>query len=164
MNLTIIAAASENNVIGMKGKIPWDIPKDKKRFRGLTKDHPVIMGRKTYESILESLGKPLPQRKNIILSNTLASEEGIYIAGNIEEALRLTDDRDSYVIGGGEIYELFLPFTDRIELTRIHRHFEGDAFFPEVKWNDWNLVYEEKNLSESGIPYSFLTYEKITNQ
>lgn len=163
MNLTIIAAASENNVIGMENRIPWRIKEDMNRFNRLTLNHPVIMGRKTYESLPPKF-RPLPQRKNIILSNTPASEEGIYIAGNIEEALRLTDGRDSYVIGGGEIYELFLQFTDRIELTRIHRHFEGDAFFPEVKWNDWNLVYEEKNLSESGLPYSFLTYEKITNQ
>ncbi len=162
MNLIIIAAASENNVIGIEGRIPWNIPEDKKRFRGLTKDHPVIMGRKTYESLPPKF-RPLPQRKNIILSNTLASEEGIYIAENIEEALGLTDDKDSYIIGGGEIYELFLPFTDKIELTRIHRHFKGDAFFPEVDWKDWNLVHEEKNLSESGFPYSFLTYEKRIN-
>ena len=159
MNLTIIAAASENNVIGIEGRIPWDIPEDKKRFRDLTKDHPVIMGRKTYESIPPRF-RPLSQRKNIILSNTLESSEGIYIARNIEEALRLTDEKDSYIIGGGEIYELFLPFTDKIELTRIHQDFEGNAFFPEVKLDDWNLVHEEKNLSESGLSYSFLTYVK----
>ena len=160
MDLTIIVAASENNVIGIEGRIPWDIPKDKKRFRDITKDHPVIMGRKTYESILKSLGKPLPQRKNIILSNTLASEKGIYIARNIEESLRLTDDKDSYVIGGEKIYKLFLPITNKIELTRVHQHFRGDVFFPEVKWKDWNLVSEEKNLSDDGLPYSFLTYVK----
>jgi len=162
MDLTIIAAASENNVIGKENRIPWRIKEDMNRFKRLTLNHPVIMGRKTYESLPPKF-RPLPQRKNIILSNTLASEEGIYIAENIEEALGLTDDKDSYIIGGGEIYELFLPFTDKIELTRIHRHFKGDAFFPEVDWKDWNLVHEEKNLSESGLPYSFLTYEKRIN-
>ena len=163
MDLTIIVAVSENNVIGINNKLPWNIKEDKERFKDLTEDHPVIMGRKTYESIPPKF-RPLPQRKNIILSSTLASGEGIYIARNIEEALGLTDDNDSYVIGGKKVYESFLPRVSKIELTKIHKHFDGDTFFPEVDWKDWNLIYEEKNLSGSGLPYSFLTYIRKYNQ
>ena len=158
MDLTIIVSASKNNVIGLKGKTPWHISKDMKRFRDITINHPVIMGRKTYESILETLGKPLPQRKNIVLSETLESGEGIYVARNIKEALELANNQDTYVIGGEKVYRLFLPLVNRIELTRIHQHFEGDAFFPEQNWEDWKMLIGKKNLSEDGIPYSFLTY------
>ena len=158
MDLTIIVSASKNNVIGLKGKTPWHISKDMKRFRDITINHPVIMGRKTYESILETLGKPLPQRKNIVLSETLESGEGIYVARNIKEALELANNQDTYVIGGEKVYRLFLPLVNRIELTRIHQHFEGDAFFPEPNWEDWKMLLGKRNLSEDGISYSFLTY------
>jgi dihydrofolate reductase len=158
MNLAIIVSASENNVIGLKGKTPWHISKDMKRFKDITINHPVIMGRKTYESILETLGKPLPQRKNIVLSTTLNPGGEIHVARNIEEALKLLDNQDTYVIGGEKIYRLFLPLVNRIELTRIHQYFDGDAFFPETNWEEWSMILNQDDLSEEGIPYSFLTY------
>lgn len=157
MELAIIAAVSENNVIGKDGKIPWHIKEDIDRFKRLTLEHPVIMGRITYELLPERF-RPLPQRKNIVLSNTLESREGIYIAKNIREALNLTDDLDSYVIGGSKIYRLFLHLTNKIELTRVHRNFEGDAFFPEINLNEWVLKNRLYNVSKEGISYSFLSY------
>ena len=154
----MIVSASQNNVIGLRGKTPWHIARDMKRFKEITINHPVIMGRKTYEFILETLGKPLPQRKNIVLSTTLNPNKGIHVAKNIEEALKLTDNQETYVIGGEKVYRLFLPLVNRIELTKIHQYFEGDAFFPELNWEEWKMLAGERNLSEDGIPYSFFTY------
>ncbi len=158
MDLTIIVAVSENNVIGNNNQIPWRISQDLKRFKELTLNHPVIMGRKTYESIPEKF-RPLPKRKNIILSNTMQPSDGIYVARNIEEALKLAEDQDTYVAGGRAVYELFLPKANIIELTRVHKNYDGDTFFPELDLTKWNLVDKEEHL-EQDIPYSFLTYLK----
>ena len=152
MNLILIVAISENNVIGKDSKMPWHIPEDLKRFRELTLNHPIIMGRKTFESI----GKPLDKRKNIILSRTLESVPKIYIARTIEEALELTENKDSYIIGGETIYKTFLLKANRLELTRINKQYEGDSFFPEIDWGQWYLINEECK-----GPYSFLSYKKI---
>ena len=168
MSLIIIAAISENNVIGKDGKVPWRITKEDKakyrgdidRFRDLTIDHPVIMGRKTYESIPPRY-RPLPRRLNIVLSRSKDFlDEGVADVRSVEEALKICDDyfigginEGSYVIGGAEIYNIFLPLASRMEITRIHRHFEGDAFFPEVNWDEWQKKGEEPREG-----YSFLTY------
>ena len=157
MELAIIAAVSDNNVIGIRNRIPWNIKEDIERFKRLTLDHPVIMGRRTYESIPERF-RPLPQRKNIILSRNLEQKEGIFVAGSIKEALEFTENQDSYVIGGAEIYKLFLPVVNRIEFTRVHKQFPGDSFFPEINLGGWDLINKEDGLSKDGIPYSFLTY------
>ena len=157
MLLTLIAAVSENNVIGNRGTIPWHIPEDLQRFRDLTSGHPVIQGRKTYESIVKKLGHPLPGRKNIVLSKNLASREGILVARTVEEALRfaVAERKDAYAIGGEEVYRTFLPLADRMELTRVHKRVEGDSFFPEIDFNSWEKINEVKRRS-----YSFLKYEK----
>ena len=158
MSITLIAAVSDNNVIGFKNRVPWSIPEDIRRFKGLTLNHPVIMGRRTYESLPEKF-RPLPDRKNIVLSSSLNPQEGIYIARDMSEARELTKDRDSYVMGGKRVYSMFLPIAERLEITRVHRDFEGDIFFPEVNYDEWDLFNEEKGISENkGIPYSFLTY------
>lgn len=162
MELTIIAAVAENGGIGLNGMIPWKIKKDMQRFKDLTLGHPVIMGRKTYDS-LETRFKPLPKRKNIILSTTLGETPGIYIARDVRKALDLTEKQDSFVIGGAEIYKTFLHLSNRMEITRIHQNFNADAFFPEVIWKYWNLEKEIDGVSEEnegGIPYSFLTYTR----
>jgi dihydrofolate reductase len=160
MELSIIAALSENNVIGIRNKIPWHIKRDMQRFRELTINHPVIMGRNTYESIPLRF-RPLPQRKNIVLSSTLVSPNGVYVARTVEEALRLAEDKDAYIIGGRSLYESFIPVADKMEITRIHRHFEGDIYFPEVNWNEWKLVNEEKNGTREVLPYTFQTYSRV---
>lgn len=162
MDLILIAAASENNVIGFKNKIPWKIKEDLQRFRDLTKNHPVIMGRKTYESIPLKF-RPLSQRKNIVLSSTLEKKgENIYLARNIYEAIELTENKDSYVIGGEKIYREFLPLISKIELTRIHKNYKGDTFLPEINWEEsWILTREKrKTRKKDNLDYSFLTYTK----
>ncbi len=155
-NLTMIVAASENNVIGLENAIPWKIPADLKRFAQLTTGHPVIMGRKTYESLPPKF-RPLPKRENIVLSTTMAPSEGLYVARTVDEALQLTEGRDAYVIGGSIVYDLFLSNANKIELTRVHRFMEGDAFLPEINWAEWELANEEK-YSNVELPYSFLSY------
>lgn len=157
MNLTLISAISENNIIGNNAKIPWKIPEDLARFKELTINHPVIMGRKTYDSLPEK-NKPLPERKNIIFSKSLENQKDIFVAKTIEEALELTESKDSYVIGGKEIYELFLPLVNRMEITRIHRNYEGNIFFPEINWDKWKLINQEDKISKNEISYSFLSY------
>ncbi|HPD82137.1 MAG TPA: dihydrofolate reductase [Candidatus Pacearchaeota archaeon] len=123
-----------------------------KRFKSLTLNHPVIMGRRTYESLPEKF-RPLPERKNIVLSNKLEEHNGIYIARSIEQAIDFTENQDSFVIGGGEIYKKFMPFVNKLEITRVYQNPVGDTFFPEINLDEWNLVNEEKKDF-----YSFLTY------
>ncbi|MDP3992190.1 MAG: dihydrofolate reductase [Nanoarchaeota archaeon] len=156
MELAIIVAISENNVIGNQGEIPWYIPEDFKRFKQLTLRHPVIMGRKTFESILKRLEKPLPERKNIVLTKKEGiSQEGIYMAHSIREAIELCENQDSYVIGGKQVYERFLPLTNRIELTRVHRKTEGDVYFPPTNWDQWEEIFTENHGG-----HSFHTYKR----
>jgi dihydrofolate reductase len=158
--ITLIAAVSENGVIGNRGKIPWRIPEDMSRFRNLTVGHPVIMGRKTYEWLPERF-RPLPMRKNIVLSRTMGYLDGIHVARNIGEAIGMTERKDSYIMGGEQVYGLFRPYAGRMEITRVHDVFEGDAFFPEIAFCWWDLVKKVDGISKSGgINYSFLTYER----
>ncbi|MCR4327564.1 MAG: dihydrofolate reductase [Nanoarchaeota archaeon] len=156
----IIAALSENNVIGVNNKIPWYIPEDLTRFKKLTLNHPVLMGKNTWFSIPEKF-RPLPKRKNIVLSKSLESIEGVHIARNIEEALGLTGNKEYYIMGGSQIYQQFLPLVDHMELTRIHQNFEGDSFFPKFDFESWDLLNEETRVSEKNIKYSFQSYLKI---
>ena len=154
----MIVAASANDVIGINNKIPWYIPEDMNHFKELTIGNPVIMGRKTYESIPEKF-RPLPKRKNIILSSTLESQDGIYIARDIPQAIDFTEEKLSYITGGEGVYREFLPLIKRIELTRVHQNFDGDTFLPKINWNDWKIIKQEDKVSEKGnIPFSFLTY------
>ena len=161
MEIILIAAISKHYVLGFNGKIPWKVPEDMDRFRKLTLEHPVIMGRKTYESLPEK-SRPLPGRKNIVLSKTLEPRNGIHIARSLDEALESTEGRDSYVMGGREIYKLFLPKATRLEITQIDGDFPGDVFFPVRNLNDeWRLSMSMSTTSRNqGIPYSFLTYER----
>lgn len=158
--ITLIAAASENHVLGKDNQLIWYISEDLKRFKKLTSGHAIIMGRKTFES----MPKALPNRKNIILTkNTAYSAENAFVAHDIPSALEFAaeDDRP-FVIGGGEIYTLFLPIADKIELTRIHHPFLGDAFFPIINEKEWELIQEEKfeGTEEQPYSYSYLTYKR----
>ena len=159
MDLTLIAALSENKVIGIDNKIPWKISKDMNHFKELTMGHYVIMRRKTFESIPKKF-RELPGRKKIVMSRNELSEDGIYLAKNMEEAIQFTNGNPAHVMGGGEIYDLFLPFANKMELTHIRKTFEGDAYFPEIDWNDWNLINKELHKTNKGLEYSFLTYER----
>ena len=158
--LTIIAAASANNVIGFNNKLIWNIPKDLKRFKELTQGHSVIMGRKTFES----LPSPLPNRRNIVVTRNIDySPEGIEVFSSIEDAIYVCkDDLQPFIIGGGEIYSQTINLVDKIELTRVYKDYQGDAFFPDIPLDKFELASELVNYldDDSNTKYSFLTYIK----
>jgi len=150
-----IVAASQNNVIGMQNKLPWNIPEDLKFFRDKTRDRTVIMGRKTFES----LGAPLPRRLNIVISRSQIFEE-VIMASTIDEAIEKArkekNAHEFFIIGGGEIYKQSLNKIQKIYLTRIYRNYEGDSFYPEVPKDQFRLI---EQLDYKGNPdFSFLTY------
>ena len=158
--LTIIAAVSINNVIGNNNKLIWKLSNDLKRFRNLTTNHSVIMGRKTFES----LPNPLPDRNNIVITrDTNYSKPNIQVCSSIEDAINLTKtDTQPFIIGGGEIYSQTINIVDKIELTRVHKEFDGDAYFPEIPLDIFELINEENYNSdlENEFDYSYLTYKK----
>ena len=158
--LTIIAAVSINNVIGNNNKLIWKLSNDLKRFRNLTTNHSVIMGRKTFES----LSNPLPDRDNIVITrDTNYSKPNIQVCSSIEDAINLTKtDTQPFIIGGGEIYSQTINIVDKIELTRVHEEFDGDAYFPEIPLDIFELINKENYNSdlENEFDYSYLTYKK----
>lgn len=158
--LTIIAAVSINNVIGNNNKLIWKLSNDLKRFKNLTTNHSVIMGRKTFES----LPNPLPDRDNIVITrDTNYSKPNIQVCSSIEDAINLTKtDTQPFIIGGGEIYIQTINIVDKIELTRVHEEFDGDAYFPEIPLDIFELINEENYNSdlENEFDYSYLTYKK----
>tara|TARA_B000000475_G_C15787736_1_gene362181 strand:+ start:163 stop:657 length:495 start_codon:yes stop_codon:yes gene_type:complete len=158
--LTIIAAVSINNIIGNKNKLIWKLSNDLKRFKNLTTNHSVIMGRKTFES----LPNPLPDRNNIVITrDTNYSKPNIQVCSSIEDAINLTKtDTQPFIIGGGEIYTQTINIVDKIELTRVHEEFDGDAYFPEIPLDIFELINEENYNSdlENEFDYSYLTYKK----
>lgn len=156
-NITIIAAIGQNNELGLDNKLIWNIKEDLKRFKKLTTGHSIIMGRKTFESI----SKALPGRLNIVLTkNKNFKFKNVSIASNIHEAIELTkDDEQPFIIGGSEIYSLFINMAQTIELTRVHNNFKADTFFPDINFGKWNKIYEEK-FNLDNLPYSFITYKK----
>ena len=158
--LTIIAAVSINNIIGNKNKLIWKLSNDLKRFKNLTTNHSVIMGRKTFES----LPNPLPDRNNIVITrDTNYSKPNIQVCSSIEDAINLTKtDTQPFIIGGGQIYTQTINIVDKIELTRVHEEFDGDAYFPEIPLDIFELINEENYNSdlENEFDYSYLTYKK----
>ena len=158
--ITIIAAASENNVIGNDNKLIWHLSDDLKHFKNLTKDHHVIMGRKTFES----MPKALPNRTNIVITrNKDYVGENITVVQSLEEALNIAkDDSQPFIIGGGEIYNLAIEIADRIELTRVHAEFNGDAFFPTIDSNKWTEVKRDarKKDEKHSYNFTFIRYDK----
>ncbi len=161
MKVSIIVAASANNVIGMDGGLPWHLSEDLRRFKEITMGKPMIMGRATFESI----GKALPGRRSIVLTRQADYEaEGIDVVHTTEAALELAGDADEVmVIGGGEIYGQFLPITDRIYLTRVHMELDGDTYFPGIDENEWRIVSSKPLPANDERPFSisFQTLERI---
>jgi dihydrofolate reductase len=152
MILSLLVAADENNVIGKDNKLPWHLPQDLKYFKNQTWGLPILMGRKTFESI----GKPLQGRKNIVITrNEDWQHDGVDVVHTFEEAIEKAkgfDVKEIFVIGGAEIFKTTFDKADRIYLTRIHHQFEGDTYFPEVSTTNWNLTQQrfchadEKNI------------------
>jgi dihydrofolate reductase len=159
--LSLIAAVSENRVIGANNTLPWHLPDDLKRFRSLTTGHAVIMGRRNYESI----GKPLPQRKNIVLTrDPHYHASGCIVVHSLTDALAAAgDDPEVFIIGGAELYRQTLGMADRIYLTRVHAHVSGDTFFPEFDAMEWRETSREDRPPDDRHPhpYSFLTLDRI---
>lgn len=157
-DIIIIAAVSENNVIGLKGGIPWHIGEDLKRFKKLTIGHTIVMGRKTYESLPNG---PLKGRKNIVLSKRLEYDpeaEGVLVCGSLNEALiHSRYEEKVFIIGGEEIYKDALDYVDFLELTVVDGEYEGDAFFPFVDFSLWNLISDVQ-----GDGCKFQSYAKKT--
>lgn len=160
MIISIIAALAKNNVIGKKNALPWNLPADLARFREITTGKPVIMGKNTYDSI----GRPLPNRLNIVLSNDRNSKiEGCLVANSLEETLNyVLGAEEVMIIGGASIYKQFLPVAARMYLTRIHHDFEGDVYFPEFDEKEWQENSREDFKADLKNPYnySFITLEK----
>lgn len=152
----------EKNEIGFENQLLWHLPKDLKHFKEITSGHPVIMGRKTYESI----GKPLPNRTNIVISRkTDWFEEGILIVGSIKEAVKFAKkiDEDIFIIGGGKIYEQTMEIVDKLEVTLVKADLEADTFFPKIDSKVWKKTEEichEKD-EKNQYDFCFQTYEKI---
>ena len=156
--ITIIAAISENRVLGKDNKLIWHLPQDLKRFKLLTSGHSIIMGRKTFES----LPKALPDRHNIVVTNNKEfSAEGVTVCHSLIEAIEASgDDLQPFIIGGGQIYQQAMELADRIELTKIYKSFDGDVFFPKIDSKLWYLDKEEQH-EHSNLKYSYITYLKI---
>ena len=154
-----------NRVIGRDNALPWRLRDDLRRFRELTLGHPVIMGRKTYESILASLGKPLPGRHNIVVTRQAGYRApGCEVASSLEEALAAArvapGAEEIFVIGGAELYRAALPAADTLHVTEIHRDFEGDTRFPELAREDWKETGRETR-QDGDLCYDFVTYRRV---
>jgi dihydrofolate reductase len=160
MRVSLIAAMAENRVIGVDNRLPWHLPEDLKHFRRLTTGHTVIMGRKNYESI----GKPLPQRRNIVVSRRPDFQAtGCTVVHSIEEAMTVAgDEPEVFVIGGAEIYRQTMARADRLFLTLVHANVDGDTFFPELENGHWQETARERHEPDDRhrFAYSFITYER----
>lgn len=160
--INVIVAKASNNVIGAKNELIWHLPNDLKHFKNLTSGHPIIMGRKTFES----LGRPLPNRTNIVITrdkNWQAEnvEKEFYLEKAIESAKKINED--IYIIGGGNIYKQAMEFADVLYITEVHHEFEGDTYFPEIDEEIWEEVDRENFMKDEKhtYAYSYVTYKRI---
>jgi len=160
MKLSLIAALDENGLIGKKGELPWHIPEDLIRFKRKTVPHPVIMGRKTYESILNHLGKPLPKRPNIVISKNPMKNpyKSVQFVKSIANALEVGLNRDNtlFIIGGQSLYQQFLPLATHLYLTHVKGIYEGDKFFPDINYDNWKVIK-----SSDHEHFLFVDYKRI---
>ena len=164
MIVSAFGAMAQNRVIGKNNDLAWDLPADLQRFKRMTSGHPVIMGRKTYES----MGRPLPNRDNLIVTRQSDyTVEGAFVFTTVEAALdwcrageasRKKGFEEVFVIGGGEIWKASWHLLDRLYLTIIHRDFEGDAFFPEFDWSEWRESFREDHTAP--MPFTYYTLER----
>ncbi|MDC2965506.1 dihydrofolate reductase [Gammaproteobacteria bacterium] len=163
MSIKLICAISKNNVIGNENKLPWNISEDLKRFKELTSNNWIVMGRKTFDSI----GRPLPNRKNIVLSeNKNLKIESVEVFNTPEDVIESyknnPDQKDLFIIGGTYIYELFLEYCEYLFITYVDKEYLGDAFFPKIDWNEWKLIGEETKFDDKeGVNFNFRDYKRI---
>lgn len=160
----MIAAVSDNNAIGRAGDMPWHLSEDLKYFKKTTTDCPVIMGRKTFDSI----GRPLPKRTNIVISRSAESPQGTLLAHSLQEALQIAekhlgDSGNCFIIGGGQIYADAISVADALYITHVKSEIaDADTFFPEIKKSEWDEVSHSDLISdkESGLNFDFVVYER----
>lgn len=150
MTFSLIVATTLNNVIGKDNQMPWHLPADLAWFRQNTTGKPVIMGRKTFESI----GRPLPKRINIVLSRKPFEHEGVIWKDSLESAVDLVKDSEEILLlGGGELFKQYLPQADKLYFTQIQAEIDGDTFFPELNWDEWNIEHEEYRHADENNAY-----------
>ena len=158
--ITIIAAIAENNALGKDNKLIWHLPADLKRFKHVTLNHHIIMGRKTFES----LGKPLPNRTTIIITrNKNYSVKDCIVVNSLEEAIEASkSDENPFILGGAEIYKQAIKIADKLDITFVHHKFEADVFFPIIDTNIWKEISKEdfKADEKNKYNYSFVTFER----
>lgn len=159
MIVTIVVAIAENYAIGKNNRLLWHMPADLRHFKQITTGHTVIMGRKTYDSV----GKPLPNRRNIIVTRQDITIEGCQVVKSIDDALVLCQsEQEVFIVGGAEIYKMAMSKTDRIYLTIIHHSFDADTVFPEIDYTEWREAAREDHQPDekNKFPYSFITLER----
>ena len=163
MSVKLICAISKNNVIGNENQLPWNISEDLKRFKELTSNNWIVMGRKTFDSI----GKPLPNRKNIVLSGNINLKiDSVEVFNSprdvIDSYKNNSDQKDLYIIGGTYIYEIFLEYCEYLFITYVDKEYLGDAFFPKIDWNEWKLIGEESKYDDKEeVNFYFRNYKRI---
>lgn len=162
--VALIVAVSENGVIGNQGQLPWHLPADLRRFKQLTMGHTLVMGRRTYESI----GRPLPGRTSIVITRDAERKiDGCITVTSWEEARRRApEDRDLFIIGGQQIFEMALPFADRLHWTQVHGVVPGDVVFPAIDWQQWRLISQEPHPADvrHEFAYTFREYVRQKRQ
>ena len=156
--ITIIVAASENLAIGDKNGLPWHISEDLRHFKEITINHSVIMGRKTFESI----GKPLKDRRNIVISRDKTLKiEGVEVVNSLDDAIfRTKDQNEIFIIGGEQIYKMAMPFATNMHITKVYTNIKGDAFFPAFDEREWKILSQKDLESNEGLKFSFIDYER----
>jgi dihydrofolate reductase len=158
--LTLVVAMDAQRGIGVDNQLPWHLPEDLAHFKRVTLDRPIIMGRKTFDSI----GRPLPRRRNIVVTrnpgNRDWSQEGVEVAGSLEEAVRLAGEQPSSIIGGAQIFTESMAIADRMIVTHIDGVYRCDTFFPEIDPAAWTVTAREEHRSADGVAFSFVTYER----
>ncbi|MDR2651403.1 MAG: dihydrofolate reductase [Prevotellaceae bacterium] len=159
---SIIVAIAENNAIGKNNNLLWHISDDLKYFKKITSGHTVIMGKNTWLSLPV---KPLPKRKNIIISQTLnLNEENVFVVRTMQAAIDISDENsENFIIGGASVYEQFLPVADKLYITKVHQPFDADVFFPNIDANKFTIESQSQVFTDekSGLQYSFLIYKRL---
>jgi dihydrofolate reductase len=156
--VSIVVARARNGVIGRDGELPWHLPSDMRRFRELTSGHAVLMGRRTYESIPARF-RPLPQRRNLVLSRSVRELPGAEVFEDLGSALAACGP-SCFVIGGGAVYREALALTQRVYATEVEMDMDGDTFFAELPAPEWQLAERGETLEENGLRFSFAVYER----
>ena len=165
MKVALIVAVSQNNVIGRDNELPWHLPEDLQYFKSVTMGKPILMGRKTYDSI----GRPLPGRTNIVITRDPGwAAEGVVVVNSLEDAIsagaeacKAADSDEVMVIGGAQIYRDCLPIAEKLYLTKVEAEVDGDAFFPKIDMDQWHKISEKAPKAVDKHPYRFLILERI---